>query len=311
MLIVSIGECMLELKGTVGGTARLAFGGDTFNTALYLARLRLAPCYLTALGTDPFSDEMLAAWAAEGVRTHLVARLADRLPGLYAIRTSPVGERTFHYWRTESAPRALFESPAGASALAPAAEADLLYFSGITLSLFPPAGRAVLRDIAARVRRRGGEVAFDPNYRPACWKSAGDARAAIAEIAPWVSIALPTLEDERLLWDDDTPQSAATRWRKFGAREQVVKLGAGGALAVSAAGETLVPASPPREIVDTTGAGDAFNAGYLAVRLRGGSQLEAAKLAHALASIVIEHPGAIVPAAATAAIGAAFESDSV
>lgn len=309
MLIVSIGECMLELKGAVGGAARLAFGGDTFNTALYLARLRLAPCYLTALGADPFSEEMLAAWHAEGVRTHLVARLAGRLPGLYAIRTSAVGERSFYYWRTESAARALFESAACTSALEPAAEADLLYFSGITLSLFPPAGRALLRDVAARVRRRGGEVAFDPNYRPACWKSAGDARAAIAEIAPLVSIALPTLEDERMLWGDDTPQAAAARWREFGAREQVVKVGADGALAVSATAETLVPASPPRSIVDTTGAGDAFNAGYLGMRLRGGSQLEAARLAHALAAIVIEHPGAIVPAEATSAIGAAFESD--
>lgn len=308
MLIVSIGECMLELKGAVGGAAHLAFGGDTFNTALYLARLRLAPAYLTALGTDPFSEEMLAAWRAEGVRTHLVTQLAGRLPGLYAIRTAADGERSFYYWRTESAARGMFESSECAAALEPAAEAGLLYFSGITLSLFPPAGRALLRDIAARVRRRGGEVAFDPNYRPACWKSAADARAAIAEIAPLVSIALPTLEDERTLWGDDTPQAAAARWRRFGAREQVVKLGADGAFAVSAEGEALLPASPPRCILDTTGAGDAFNAGYLGMRLRGGPQLEAARLAHALASIVVEHRGAIVPAEATAAIAAGFAS---
>ncbi|MGH8221069.1 MAG: sugar kinase, partial [Steroidobacteraceae bacterium] len=200
MLIVSIGECMLELTAMVGGAARLTFGGDTFNTALYLARLKLAPCFLTALGADPFSQEMLAGWQAEGVRTHLVTRTAGRLPGLYAIRTSPSAERSFFYWRRESAARALFESSACSAALEPAAEADLLYFSGVSLSLFAPAGRALLHDIAARVRRRGAEVAFDPNYRPACWKSADEARAAVAEIAPAVSIALPTLEDERALW---------------------------------------------------------------------------------------------------------------
>jgi 2-dehydro-3-deoxygluconokinase len=308
MLIVSIGECMLELTGQTGAPARLGFGGDTFNTALYLARLKLAPCYLTGLGADPFSEEMLAAWRAEGVRTHLVTQLPGRLPGLYAIRTSPSGERSFFYWRSESAARALFGSSACAAALEPAAEADLLYFSGISLSLFSAAGRALLHDVAARVRRRGGQVAFDPNYRPACWQSAGDARAAIAEIAPLVTIALPTLEDERSLWGDETAQAVGVRWRNFGAREQVVKLGAAGALAISAAGETFVPASTPRRIADTTGAGDAFDAGYLGMRLRGSSQLDAARFAHALASIVVEHPGAIAPAEATSAIGAAFQS---
>jgi len=308
MLIVSIGECMLELTGQTGGPARVAFGGDTFNTTLYLARLKLAPCYLTGLGTDPFSEEMLAAWRAEGVRTHLVTQVPGRLPGLYAIRTSPAGERSFFYWRRESAARALFESSGCGAALEPAAEADLLYFSGISLSLFSPTARGRLRDIAARVRQRGGQVAFDPNYRPAGWKSDGDARAAIAEIAPLVTIALPTLEDERALWGDENARAAAARWRDFGAREQVVKLGADGALAASAAGEVLVPASTPRRITDTTGAGDAFNAGYLGMRLRGSSQLEAAGFAHALASIVVEHLGAIAPAAATSAIAAAFES---
>ncbi|HYK26301.1 MAG TPA: sugar kinase [Steroidobacteraceae bacterium] len=308
MLIVSIGECMLELTGQTGGRARLAFGGDTFNTALYLARLKLAPCFLTGLGDDPFSLELLAAWRAEGVRTHLVAQIPGRLPGLYAVRTSPAGERSFFYWRRDSAARALFESSACAAALEPGAEADLLYFSGISLSLFSPAGRALLRDIASRVRQRGGQVAFDPNYRPACWTSAGDARAAVAEIAPVVTIALPTLEDERSLWGDESAQAAAARWRDLGTREQVVKLGAQGALVVGAEGEMLVPAATPRRIADTTGAGDAFDAGYLGMRLRGASQLEAARFAHALASIVVEHPGAIAPAEATMAIAAAFEA---
>ncbi len=308
MLIVSIGECMLELAGAVGGAARLAFGGDSFNTALYLARLGLAPCYLTAVGADPFSEEMLAAWRAEGVRTHLVARTPGRLPGLYAIRTSPDGERSFFYWRGESAARMLFQSPECGAALEPAARADLLYFSGITLSLFAPATRGLLRNIAEAVRRRGGEVAFDPNYRPACWKSAQDARAAMAELAPLVSIALPTLDDERTLWGDATAQAAAARWRAFGAREQVVKLGAGGALAATAEGETHVPAGTPRRIADTTGAGDAFNAAYLGMRMRGRSPLDAARFAHALAAVVVEHPGAIAPPEATASLRAAFDS---
>lgn len=302
MLIVSIGECMLELAGAVGGAARLAFGGDAFNTTLYLARLGLAPFFLSALGEDPFSEEMLAAWRAEGVRTELVERTAGRLPGLYAIRTSAAGERTFFYWRSESAARSLFRSAHCEPVLERAAAADLLYFSGISLSLFGPDGRAKLHDIAARVRERGGRVAFDPNYRPACWPSADDARTAIREIAEVVSIALPTLEDERTLWSDESPHAAAARWRAFGAHERVVKLGVGGALVATDDGEVHVPAGRPSRVADTTGAGDAFNAGYLGMRMRGSSPLEAARFAHALAAVIVEHPGAIAPVEATAAL---------
>jgi 2-dehydro-3-deoxygluconokinase len=72
-----------------GRRARFArsYGGDTLNTAIYLARLGVAVDYVTALGDDPWSDEMIAGWAAEGVGTEQVARVPGRVPGLYIIQT--------------------------------------------------------------------------------------------------------------------------------------------------------------------------------------------------------------------------------
>ena len=99
MRVASIGECMIEIAVKPGGDAQLASGGDTLNTAVYLARQGVAVDYVTALGDDPYSDEMLARWQAEGVGTGLVPRLPGRVPGLYMIRTDDRGERTFHYWR--------------------------------------------------------------------------------------------------------------------------------------------------------------------------------------------------------------------
>ena len=91
--VASIGECMIELSPAAGGLLSRSYGGDTLNTAVYLARLGVAVDYVTALGDDPWSDEMLGAWQAEGVGTDLVVRVPGRLPGLYLISTDDDGQR--------------------------------------------------------------------------------------------------------------------------------------------------------------------------------------------------------------------------
>ncbi len=87
------------------------YGGDTLNTAVYLARLGVGVDYITALGDDSLSDEMIAGWAAEGVGTRRVARLPGKLPGLYMIQTDDKGERRFFHWRDSAAARSLMDLP--------------------------------------------------------------------------------------------------------------------------------------------------------------------------------------------------------
>lgn len=287
---VAIGECMVELAGDIGGPARLGFGGDTLNTAVYLARLGVGVEYLTALGRDAFSDQLRAAWAGEGVGTALVLTDPARLPGIYAIRNRADGERHFDYWRQASAARQLFALPGIDAALAAAARARLLYLSGITLSLFDAAAQARLGRVAAAVRAGGGTVAFDPNYRAAGWASAAAARAAIAAFARHVTVALPTLTDEALLHGDADAAATLVRWRQAGAEDVVVKLGAAGCLTADGPVTARAVAA-----IDTTGAGDAFNAAYLAARRQGSSAHEAGDRANRLAAVVVGHAGAIIP----------------
>src|ERR1700752_2309842 len=109
--VASIGECMIELKEAEDGLYSRGFGGDTLNTAVYLARLGVAVDYVTALGDDPLSDEMVAAWRAERVGTDRVGRMPGRLPGLYLITTDASGQRRFDYWRDSAPARLLFELP--------------------------------------------------------------------------------------------------------------------------------------------------------------------------------------------------------
>ena len=298
--IVAFGEGMIEIAGRVGAPCVIGYGGDVLNVAIALARLGFAPAFLTALGVDPWSDELAAAWGEEGIDPSLVARHPTRAPGLYGVRTDAKGERSFTYWRDASAARAFFELTDCEALMGCAAEADLLFLSGITLSLYGPAERRRIGGLAERVRARGGTVAFDPNYRPAGWESARAASNAFAAFASQVDIALPTAADERLLHgEDDTAEAVLARWRNAGAREVAVKLGSEGAMVWSAGGQHHVPAEEVTP-VDTTGAGDAFDAGYLAARLAGRPPPEAARFGASLAGETIRHPGAIPPRDAVA-----------
>jgi len=299
---------MLELTRD-GDRWRLGYAGDTLNTAVYLSRLGVATAYMTALGADAFSQDLRAQWQADGLDTSLVLTDPARLPGLYAVRNDADGERHFYYWRDRSAARQLFALPGIEAAMARARGAQQLYLSGITLSLFSPTDRERLQDIAAAVHTAGGQVIFDPNYRPAGWSTAQEARVAIRALAPFVSVVLPTFADEATLFGDAAPAHTAARWHGWGAQQVIVKLGAQGCL-VSGSGETeSVPGVPVAKVLDTTGAGDAFNAGFLAARSRGQSALQAARAANQLAAIVIRHRGAIVARDFTGDLRAALEID--
>lgn len=292
--VVAAGECMLELARDDGGW-RLGAAGDSFNAALYLRRLGAGVRYLTALGTDPFSDEMLEDWRAEGFDLSLVLRDPQRLPGLYAIRTDSRGERSFYYWREQSAARRLFALHGIDQALKAASACDLLLLTGITLSLFQEQDRARWSELAAVVRAGGGQVAFDPNYRPRGWRSREEAVEAFAGIAPHVDFLLSSDEDDRLLWQLPSPAASVAHWQGLGAREIIVKQGARG---VTVGGQDpVVHVAVPERVaaVDTTGAGDSFNAAYLHARLSGADAPAAALAGHRLAAQVVRYPGAILP----------------
>ncbi len=304
--MVVIGECMLELTRDADRW-QLGYAGDVFNTALYLSRAGVPTAFMTALGADAFSQELRAEWQADGLDTSMVLTDPSRLPGLYAVRNDADGERHFYYWRDRSAARQLFTLPGIEAAVARARAARQLYLSGITLSLFTQAEREQLHAIAAAVRAGPGQVIFDPNYRPAGWRMPEEARAAIRAMAGFVSVVLPTFADEAALFGDASPAVTAARWHDWGVEQVIVKLGAQGCLVSSADGAESIPGVKVDRVIDTTGAGDAFNAGWIAARSAGQDLMQAAHSANRLAALVIQHRGAILPRDRTAQMQAALK----
>jgi 2-dehydro-3-deoxygluconokinase len=293
--IVSIGECMLELSGKGGQDWRLGFAGDTLNTLWALRALTTSEHtanYISAFGDDPFSRDQIAFFQASGIGIGESPVVAGARPGLYAITLSGA-ERSFTYWRNDSAARQLASDPIK---LAKSLENQaLVYFSGITLAILDPASRRVLLEAVNSARKSGSLVAFDANYRPRLWVSPEEARMAVDEALSVTDIALPTFPDEQSLYGDTAPEVTAARLAEAGVGEIVVKNGElpasichGGKMDIVAAVHVAAP-------VDTTGAGDSFNGSYLAARLAGLPPLEATRRAHAVAAAVVQVRGALAP----------------
>jgi 2-dehydro-3-deoxygluconokinase len=297
---ICIGEVMIELMRGGDGRASIACGGDTFNTAIYLARAGIDVAFASALGDDPFSNAILALTAAEGVGADLILRVGGRLPGVYMV-DGPAERPQFYYWRGEAPARDLFELPDWGKIAESLLKARLIYFSGITLSLYSNNGLGRLLAVVETARQQGAKVAFDGNFRPRGWK--GDlsrARTVFMEALKRVDIALPTYDDEAVLWGDPSPVATVARLQAFGIGEIVVKNGPNSALVASGGQSEFIPVPEVVVPVDATAAGDSFNAAYLAVRLAGEGPSGAAAAAHRLAGQVIRHRGAIMPRAATA-----------
>jgi len=294
--VACIGECMIELKQAGSGLYARGFGGDTLNTAVYLARLGVAVDYITALGDDPLSDEMIAGWRAEGVGTSKVARLAGKLPGVYLIATDDKGERRFYHWRESAAARSLLDLPETELLLQSLAGYKLVYLSAITLSIYAEPARARLLAALRKAREHGVTMAFDTNFSARGWPDLDIARRVFREAFEISDIALASTEDLLPLYPGaSTGDLLAT----IVSGETVLKLGEPASLLRIAGSMRRVDAAPlTAPVVDTTAAGDSFAAAYLAARLAGREPEAAALAGHRLAGRVVCHPGAIIPRSA-------------
>lgn len=293
--VLCIGEGMVELSlsSERPDMAGLGFAGDTLNTAIYLKRSapELTVRYATKLGRDTLSDRMMTLMQDEALDTSLVFRSDALLPGLYAIHTDAMGERTFTYWRENSAARQLMVMPGLTEA--DLVGHDLVFLSAISLAILPSDDRSRLLDWLKNYRAAGGQVAFDSNHRPALWPSADTARETVEAMWQQTDIALPSVDDECALFGDSGEDAVMNRLRNLGVKSGALKRGQLGPRALD--GSASPACDPVEKVVDSTAAGDSFNAGYLAARLAGATETDALLAGHTMAAKVLQYRGAIVP----------------
>ena len=290
--LICIGECMIELAPTPDGTFAMGFAGDTFNTAWYARRLagpEIEVRYLSAIGDDEPSERMRRFMAEAGIVPDLKVRKGASV-GLYMISLKD-GERSFSYWRSTSAARTLADDLEGLDALGPG---DVAYFSGITMAILPDAGQERLLHVLAQARRNGAKVAFDPNLRPRLWPDTATMCDRIMAAARVADLVLPSFEDEHAHFGDADIQATADRYAAAGVAEIVVKDGSGPVLLRLDGTDTTVVPDPVEKVVDSTAAGDSFNAGFLVGLMDGLPPEDAVRRGCTVARRVIGARGALV-----------------
>ncbi|MBD1389023.1 sugar kinase [Neiella sp. HB171785] len=296
--VAVIGECMAELSGQVLGNMKQGYGGDTLNTALYLKRLldgQAVVSYVTAMGDDSLSSAIVEQWQAAGIDTQYVLRDSQRNVGLYMIENDDQGERTFHYWRDSAAARFIVQHLEFKRVTEALFDYDVIYVSGISFAILPDNDRAQLLTMLDEARFRGVKLVFDGNYRPRLWQSVAQTKENYEQFYEQADLALLTFDDEADLWGDASIAAAAERLAMYTIPRLVLKDGANGCYLVAAGNMNHVATTPVANVVDTTAAGDSFNAGFLAAWLLGKTDEQAADWGNQLAGQVIQQAGAIVP----------------
>ncbi|MCR9108972.1 sugar kinase [Marivita sp. XM-24bin2] len=293
--IVAIGECMVELAPlNAQRDFRMGFAGDTLNTAWYLSKLLNSSGqvdYVTAVGTDNLSDQMVRFLDHEGIGTRYIMRRPDRSVGLYMIQLHD-GERSFSYWRGQSAARTLAQNADELSAALDGA--DVVYFSGITLAILPDKDRVVFLEVLQSFRKAGGTVVFDTNLRPNLWPDTETMTETITTAAQVCDMILPSFDDEAVWFADPTPHHTAQRYADLGARVVIVKNGSGEIQSLCDGKASLHTPVQVDTVIDSTAAGDSFNAGFLAGWITEKPLDDAIHMGAQLAARVVAHRGALV-----------------
>ena len=293
--LLAIGEVMAEIRAEGDAGFALGFAGDSYNTAVYAAReigISGAVAYLTRVGSEPLSKAFVKQAADEGIDVSHVAVDPDHHIGIYSVSTDAHGERSFHYWRSESAARRLFAVEETAMFMP---DADIIYLSGITLAILTPAARRRLVEVLILRRAAGSKIAFDSNYRPKLWENVATARRTVQAMWDITDIALPSVDDEMALFGDLTEAAVIDRFAKRGWDGIAVKRGIRGPVSPELDPEAHPDFPLAARVIDTTAAGDSFNGGYLAAFLAGKGEAERLAAGHVLAARVVGAPGAILP----------------
>jgi 2-dehydro-3-deoxygluconokinase len=287
--VITAGETMALVVPPSPGRLRhatslsLSIGGAESNVAIGLARLGIPASWISVLGDDELGELVLHRLRAEGVDTSGVRRIADRATGLY-LREEVAGRLRVYYYRSGSAAATLSPNAFDPSMLQGAA---FLHLTGITGALSQECAE-FLPWAATTARDAGVRVSYDVNYRSRLWEPSA-AQAATEALLPLIDVLFVGHDEANALWGWET-DTALEQLSKIGPSEVILKLGADGCAAMIN-GEQLTSASFPARQLDPIGAGDAFDAGYLAATLWGWAPEKRLRAANAMGAFCVQNLG--------------------
>jgi 2-dehydro-3-deoxygluconokinase len=299
--VLFIGEAMLELVNKSDTTIAKSFAGDVYNSGVYMKRAypNISCGFMSAVGQDLLSDEFIAKSQGESLDMSAVALSATHHLGIYMVVNDETGERSFIYWRNNSAAKSTISTLSSQQINdieSKYTNDGVLFFSGITLAILHPNERVLFWDLVSKMQEAGSLIVFDPNYRPQLWESIAVAKQETEKafaVSDWL---MPGLDDFKALYGHTTVQECLDFCAQFTFAELILKQGEKSVHVINDDGHNEFEIVKSKNVVDTTSAGDAFNGVYLGSRFSGLTPKMSTQLANYAASKVIETPGAIMPA---------------
>ncbi|MCX8171347.1 MAG: sugar kinase [Candidatus Bathyarchaeota archaeon] len=293
--VASFGEPMVEFCATEVGKLRdvrlfkRGWGGDTSNFIIAVARLGGKAGYICRIGEDEFGESFLNLWRSEGVDTSQVIVEKGGFTAIYFISLLPGGGHDFTYFRKGSA--ASHYSP---SDLNPEYLSKLKVFhsSGISMAISESCRETVLK-AADLIKEHGGLFSFDVNFRPKLWSSQY-ARPFIEGALRKADIVFASREDIDLLYGEDVDKFAK---RIYGFARPifiVIKMGGEGCIIFDGEKRISIPGFKVN-VVDTTGAGDAFDGAFIVGLLEGKPLEDIGIFANAVGALTTTGLGAVEP----------------
>lgn len=287
--ILAVGELLIDMISEAYDDAvncnayTRFFGGSAANLALNTKKLGLRSLVASAVGKDGFGAYLLQQLEREGIPTDWI-QTSDEATSLVVVTKSRSTPQPIFY---RGADFQLNYTPRLENAVK---DAKIIHFSCWPISREP--ARSTVEKIISVARTEGTLIGFDPNYHPGIWNKGEDGGAYVKSIIGQVDVIKPSKDDADRLFGEDTPENHMTRFLDLGAKLVILTLGADGAL-VSDGTDRLRLDSVATEVVDATGAGDAFWSGFYAGVVRGLPVTDAVKFGMEVSAYKLRHVGPV------------------
>ena len=275
-------------------------GGQPSNLCAAVARLGRRAAIACCIGDDAFGRLYLDQMRQSGVLLDFVQVSRD-VPTTTAVVSRNLKTPDFIIFR--GADNHLRKTPELTLA---AGQARLFHTSAFALARRP--GRDVVLELMTIAREGGATITFDPNYHPSVWPDIPDFRELVLATASKADITKPSLEDTRRLFGEDAkPEESAVRLLEAGVKFVILTMGAEGTLVAFDGRVQMHLPSRPQIVVDVTGAGDSFWAGFVTAYLEGRPMEKAVCFGQAVAEMKLGYTGPLRPIEDFTALGVRAE----
>jgi 2-dehydro-3-deoxygluconokinase len=292
--ICSIGECMIEITNTYNNNFQQSFAGDTLNFCSYLNKKNFNVDYLSSVGKSEINKDFFNLLKSKKISKKLIHIHPHNETGLYLIKNDKNGEKNFYYWRDNSAAKNYLNELNYKKLEIILKKYHYIYFSGITLSIISKNKQKDFCNLIKKLKEYNVKIIFDLNIRIKRWPNKKHLNASINLFLPFIDILFSTGEDIKNWKNNDNLSFFNKLIKSNKINHAIFRKNASLNYAILNDQIYKITNKVHKMIVDSSGAGDGYNAAYISEFLTSGDVYRSLQASHLLGSKIVMKKGAII-----------------